>query len=97
MVFFPRGRLRTAIVALAAALPLVGCGSMRSSCHEPGAYASAESIPPLKIPVGLQTPDTSNALRVPELNEPAPPPRKRGDACLDEPPSYSIGQTGQQS
>jgi len=38
----------------------------------------------------LQAPDTSQALRVPDLNEPAPPPRKKGDPCLDAPPPYSI-------
>ena len=69
---------------------LTGCGALRGgSCHEPGAYASAESVPPLKVPPGLHAPDTKNALRVPELNTPEPPPRKAGDPCLDEPPQYS--------
>lgn len=81
-----------ALVAGALVCVLAGCGTFRgSSCHEPGPYASAQSVPPLKVPPGLHAPDTRNALRVPELNEPEPPPRKAGDPCLDAPPRYSTG------
>ena len=49
----------------------------------------AKNLAPLQIPPGLDTPDTTNALRIPKLNEPAPPPRTGRDPCLDEPPSYN--------
>ncbi len=51
---------------------------------------SATSVPPLKIPPGLDAPDTTSALRLPALNEPPPPARGRKDPCLDDPPSFKI-------
>ncbi len=78
---------------LAVALALGGCKVIRSktsSCHNKQAYTSASSVAPLKIPPGLDTPDTTNALHIPDLKEPAPPPRKGKDPCLDEPPAYKV-------
>ena len=76
--------LSVAVVLLAS-----GCRSSGNVCEKPGIYTQAQSAPPLRIPVGLQTPDTRQALRIPELNTPEPPPRRKGDACLDEPPKYT--------
>ena len=73
---------------VAAALALQGCRSIMGSCHDPQPYQQAESAKPLEIPSGLEAPDTRNALAIPELKEPAPPARKQGDSCLDEPPKY---------
>jgi uncharacterized lipoprotein len=71
-----------------------GCHIMRAiskrECHEPQPYMKATSVPPLQIPPGLDAPDTTNALRLPVLNEPAPPPRGKSDPCLDEPPSFKV-------
>jgi uncharacterized lipoprotein len=80
----------------AVSLALSGCHPIRAlhsralSCHKKQAYMSASSAAPLKIPSGLDNPDTTNALHIPALNEPAPPPRKGKEPCLDEPPSYRI-------
>ena len=66
------------------------CRSMFGhSCHEPPKYAGAEAGEPLKIPEGLDAPDTTQALRIPELNTPEPPPRSKKDPCLDEPPAFT--------
>ena len=43
----------------------------------PRSITGAESVEPLKIPAGLQAPDTRNALKVPELNVPEPPRAQR--------------------
>jgi len=51
-------------------------------------------MPPLKIPSGLDAPDTTNALRLPPLNEPAPAPRKGKQPCLDEPPPFKVTPPG---
>lgn len=67
------------------AIGLVGCRSL--SCDAPPSYGSDESIPPLHVPVGLDPPDTRNALKISELNEPERP-RTEAHRCLDEPPSY---------
>jgi uncharacterized lipoprotein len=86
------------------ALPLIaplllcagGCHAVRAisnkQCHDVQNYQKAVSVPPLKVPSGLDAPDTTNALRLPVLNEPAPPPRRKSDPCLDEPPSYKVQQ-----
>jgi uncharacterized lipoprotein len=83
------------------ALPLLfaaGCHPFRHftySCHKKQVYQEASSVPPLKIPAGLDAPDTSNALRLPQLNEPAPPPRTGQQPCLDEPPPFKVPKAPQ--
>ncbi|MBX5459986.1 MAG: hypothetical protein IRZ28_02740 [Steroidobacteraceae bacterium] len=85
-----------ALMLLAAAvLVTAGCNPFRRSsdaalCPQDEALANARSVPPLKIPPGLESPDTSNALRIPELNTPAPPPRTVAQGCLDEPPPFAV-------
>lgn len=86
--------------ALAAVLPVfAGChvplrmpwhhGPHIASCYKPQPYMQAESIPPLKIPQGLDSPDNRNALVVPAVKGPAPPPPKVGEPCLYAPPSFN--------
>jgi uncharacterized lipoprotein len=62
------------------------------SCNKPQPYMRATSIPPLSIPPGLDAPDTAHALDVPQLNEPAPPPRRPSDPCLSAAPSFNVAQ-----
>jgi uncharacterized lipoprotein len=88
--------VRTAVLLLLL-LPLTsGCHAFRNArskaCHGPQAYQKAQSVPPLQIPSGLDAPDTTNALRLPTLNEPPPPPRKGKQPCLDEPPPFKVTQ-----
>lgn len=85
------------IVALVALLlPLSGCHLVRAissnACHDTQAYMKERSVDTLKIPAGLDAPDTANALRLPQLNEPAPPPRRGKGPCLDAPPSFKVPQ-----
>jgi len=87
---FVRGIALLLLLALAA-----GCHAFRPSakaCHSPQPYQKAQSVPPLKIPAGLDAPDTTNALRLPTLNEPPPAPRKGSQPCLDEPPPFKVTQ-----
>jgi uncharacterized lipoprotein len=77
-----------AVVALAGCHPIRALKSRELSCHVKQPYMAATSIAPLKIPQGLDTPDTTNALHIPPLNEPAPPPRKGREPCLDSPPQF---------
>ena len=79
------------------AVALGGCkGHSRSktnACHNKQPYMSASSSAAAllrKFPPGLDVPDTTNALKMPDLKEPAPPPRKGKDPCLDEPPAYKV-------
>jgi len=85
----------TALLCLGAALTLLsGCGAIRSvtSCPHDEPYTKSASVAPLRTPAGLDAPDTSQALKLPALNEPAPPPRGRKDPCLDQPPSYKVAK-----
>jgi uncharacterized lipoprotein len=78
-----------------------GCHLVRAinarQCHDVQPYMGAATVAPLKIPAGMDAPDTTNALRLPALNEPAPPARKKGDPCLDEPPSFKVQQPAARS
>jgi len=83
------------IVLLLLVLPLTGgCHVFRSAsakaCHNSQPYQKAQTVPPLQIPSGMDAPDTTNALHLPALNEPPPPPRKGSQPCLDEPPSFKV-------
>ena len=69
---------------------LAGCHTLHErACHKPQPYMDAKSAAPLVIPPGLDTPDRTNALRIPDLNTPAPTARKANEPCLDEPPPFN--------
>lgn len=81
--------LRPMLLSLAcAALALAtGCrGVVGGSCHKPQAYADAGNLPSLRMPAGLDGPDTSEALEVPPLNEPEVKLDPDGP-CLEAPPA----------
>jgi uncharacterized lipoprotein len=80
------------IALLVVSAGLTGCRHLRNmgyACHDAKPYQRAQSVTPLKIPAGLDKPDAANALHIPALDTPAPPPRKRTDPCLDEPPPFN--------
>lgn len=66
-----------------------GCKSLLHStaCQKPGAYVDARNEAPLKVPAGLDAPDTRGALKIPELTQPARV-RTAADGCLDAPPKF---------
>jgi uncharacterized lipoprotein len=82
-----------AVLCLAGVFTLLGgCKALHggNSCHKTQPYMAATSVPPLKIPEGLDAPDTAGSLKLPALNEPAPPRRGPRDPCLDEPPPFKV-------
>jgi len=88
--------IRLALLSLAL-LPLVGCQHFRklaNSCNKPQVYTNATSSAPIKVPPGIDRPDTHAALKIPAYNEPVPPPRKPTDPCLDVPPSFAVPGAG---
>jgi uncharacterized lipoprotein len=86
------------VVVLAVGVALSGCHTLHSLTHSCEAdtygYNKAGSIPPLRVPEGLDPPDTKNSLQVPELNTPPPPPRSSKDPCLEEPPKFVEPKSG---
>jgi hypothetical protein len=69
-----------------------GCSSMIASCKKAPSYADEKDLPPLRIPVGMDAPDTREALAIPVLEEPEVP-RGPNDGCLEEPPKASFVAT----
>jgi uncharacterized lipoprotein len=82
------------LAGLACLALLSSCSWFHSkSCHKTQVYEEAKSVPPLRIPVGLDGIDTRGALKIPELNEPEPPPPAVDAPCLDEPPVLVVPAT----
>jgi uncharacterized lipoprotein len=79
-----------ALGMIAAATLVSGChifSRLSPDCHRPQEYQRATQLAPLKVPPGLDTPNTQGALVIPTV-ELAPPPPGPHDACLDAPPRY---------
>jgi uncharacterized lipoprotein len=80
---------RVLILMIAGAL-MSGChlfSKLSPDCHSKQDYQHALSAPPLKVPAGLDTPNTAGALVIPTV-EVAPPPPGPKDACFDVPPRF---------
>ncbi len=76
------------ILLLFGLLALSGCGLFKptyENCDETPAYAGARELPPLKVPEGVDAPDTRNALKIPDV---ATPERPSDGRCIDAPPRY---------
>jgi uncharacterized lipoprotein len=78
------------LILIASAALTSGChlfSKLTPDCHTPQEYQRAGQVAPLKVPVGLDSPNTKDALVIPTV-ELAPPPPGPKDACLDQPPHY---------
>jgi uncharacterized lipoprotein len=84
---------RNVTVMTMVGLALCGCHSIHrltSSCNrDTDRYQQAATVPPIKVPAGIDAPDTRSALQIPVLNEPAGPPAGPKDPCLDAPPKFT--------
>jgi uncharacterized lipoprotein len=83
------------LLLLAAGALLSGChlfSKLTPDCHTPQEYQRAGQVAPLKVPPGLDSPNTKDALVIPTV-ELAPPPPGPKDACLDVPPRYKPAPT----
>jgi uncharacterized lipoprotein len=78
-----------AVLYLSLCLSVAGCGSLfKATCAKPGDFASAVDNPPLRIPAGLDPPDTRAALTIPPLQTPEAP-RPADAPCIDLPPVFN--------
>lgn len=78
------------LIVVAAGAALSGChlfSKLNPDCHSPQEYQHALSAPPLRVPAGLDSPNTAGALVIPPVTD-APPPPGPHDQCLDIPPRY---------
>ena len=75
---------------IAAAALMSGChlfSKLTPDCHVPQEYQRAGQVAPLKVPQGLDSPNTQGALVIPAVAAALPPPGPK-DTCLDVPPRY---------
>lgn len=90
MTVFSLGAAVRAMAALVSvALGAAGCSLWRDDdeCASVEEYQTAQAAPELSVPAGLDKPDPSARLSVPE--EPlANEPLSKNSACLQRPPNY---------
>jgi uncharacterized lipoprotein len=82
--------LERALMLVAAGALMSGCHlftKLNPDCHHRQQYQNALSAPPLKVPAGLDTPNTAGALVIPSVTDVPPPPGPK-DTCYDVPPRY---------
>ena len=82
--------LERILVLVGVSALMSGChlfGKLNPDCHSPQEYQHALSAPPLKVPAGLDSPNTTGALVIPAVTD-APPPPGPHDSCFDVPPRY---------
>lgn len=77
------------VMVIASLLVLSGCGLFSDeveTCDEAKPYQGSVEIPPLKVPEGVDAPNTRAALKIP----PAQAAKKPRDPsrCLADPPPY---------
>src|SRR5260370_39681183 len=77
------------LVLIAASALMSGClfSNLNPDCHSKQEYQHALSAPPLKVPAGLDSPNTAGALGLPPGTGAAPPPGPP-DQGHDLPPRY---------
>src|SRR5258708_23171194 len=77
------------LVLIAASALMSGClfSKLNPDCHSKQEYQHALSAPPLKVPAGLDSPNTAGALVIPPITD-APPPPGRQDQCYQVQPRY---------
>ena len=78
------------LMFIAAAALTSGChlfGKLTPECHGSQEYQRAGQVAPLKVPAGLDSPNTQGAMVIPAVTL-APPSPGPKDKCLDLPPRY---------
>jgi uncharacterized lipoprotein len=78
------------LLLIAAGTVMSGCHAFKAlspDCHTSQEYQHALSAPPLKVPAGLDSPNTAGALVIPAVGD-APPQPGAKDTCFDVPPRY---------
>ena len=80
-------------VGLACALAVLlssGCFFRRDSlnCEDPSMYGSSRSVPPVRVPDGLDVPDESDALQIPPGEALVVQDVEEMIDCLEAPPDF---------
>lgn len=78
------------LVLAASAVAVSGCRVFHASCDAPPEGKEIATIPSIRVPEGVPAPDTTAALRIPELKQPERV-RRSSEPCLEDPPLYTPG------
>jgi uncharacterized lipoprotein len=82
-------KLSNTLALAAVAGVFTACASSEPVCnYDKEPYMAATSVPPLRAPEGLTTPDRSATLIIPPPPPGAPAKPSGKGRCLDRPPSY---------
>jgi hypothetical protein len=95
------GSLARAAALATCALALGGCSLFHSKsdgdkpvrCSDAKLLSEPVNHPPLKVPDGMDAPNTAGSVVIPPLNEPEHP-RAPTDPCLSSPPDYGTPDSG---
>jgi uncharacterized lipoprotein len=82
--------LERVLMLIVASALMSGChlfSKLSPDCHSKQEYQHALSAQPLKVPAGLDAPNTAGALIIPPVTDVPPPPGPK-DTCYDVPPRY---------
>jgi len=82
--------LDRALALIAVSTLMSGCHiftKLTPDCHHKQEYQHALSAAPLRVPAGLDSPNTAGALVIPAVTDVPPPPGPK-DTCYDVPPRY---------
>jgi uncharacterized lipoprotein len=78
----------TVLFLAATAWLFAACRSEPTCNYSKEPYMASQSVPSLRAPEGLSTPDHTATLVIPPLSEGAKPVPTGESRCLDRPPSY---------
>lgn len=71
------------------AIGTAGCfGGDKLNCEDPSLYGSSRSIPPVRVPDGLDVPDESESLQIPDGEALVVRNVEEMTECLETPPDF---------
>ena len=77
------------VVFLAGTAGCAGCfGGDKLNCEDPSLYGSSQSVPPVRVPDGLDVPDESNSLQIPPGDSFVVRSPDEITECLETPPDF---------
>lgn len=82
--------IRILVLGVAVTLVMAGCGRrFAARCEDPALYSGSQEIPPVRVPGDLSVPTETDALRIPQSEQPgAVQPATGRGPCLESPPDF---------
>ena len=82
-------RLIAQCAGVAVAICCSGCfGGDKLNCEDPSFYGTSQSVPPVRVPDGLDVPDESESLQIPPGEPLVVRTLEEMTECLETPPDF---------